>query len=46
MTYEEAMAKLRAEAEAKRAAEEALDAEEDFEDDTILLPEETEETNE
>ena len=46
VTYEEAMAKLRAEAEAKRAAEEAENAEEDFEDDEILLPKETENTDE
>ena len=46
VTYEEAMAKLRAEAEAKRAAEEAMDAEDDFEDDLILLPEEAPETDE
>lgn len=44
--YDAYMAELRAEAEAKRAAEEAA-AEEDFaEDEELLLPEETEETEE
>lgn len=45
--YDQYMAELRAEAEAKRAAEEAAEAEDDYEeDDELLLPEETEETEE
>lgn len=43
--YDQYMAELRAEAEAKRAAEEAIEAEEDFdEDEELLLPEEPEDT--
>lgn len=41
--YDQAMADLRAEAEAKRAAEEAAEAENDPDDEELLLPEETEE---
>lgn len=47
VAYDQYMAELRAEAEAKRAAEEAAEAEEDLEDgEELLLPEETEETEE